>query len=96
MSQDLIFIPLRDASGTTQLVFRSGNPELRAEIQRLTPESVVCAEGIVMKRPDGMINKQQSTGAIEVELKKIYCLNPASSSLPFWPSQPATTLVKIK
>ncbi|KAG2227728.1 hypothetical protein INT45_004770 [Circinella minor] len=92
MSQDLIFIPLRDASGTTQLVFRSGSPELRAEIQRLTPESVVCAEGIVMKRPDGMSNKQQSTGAIEVELKKIYCLNPASSSLPFWPSQPATTL----
>ncbi|KAI9488798.1 tRNA synthetases class II-domain-containing protein [Zychaea mexicana] len=92
MSQDLIFVPLGDASGTTQLVFRSGNPELRAEIQRLTPESVICAQGVVVKRPDGMINKQQSTGAIEVELEKIYCLNPASGSLPFWPSQTAATL----
>lgn len=94
MSQDLIFIPIRDATGTTQLVFRSGDSQLRADIQKLTTESVICAEGIVRKRPEEMINKQQSTGAIEVELDKIYCLNPASTSLPFWPSQPLKNLVR--
>ncbi|CDH58093.1 aspartyl-trna synthetase [Lichtheimia corymbifera JMRC:FSU:9682] len=92
MSQDLIFIPIRDATGTTQLVFRSGDSQLRADIQKLTTESVICAEGIVRKRPEEMINKHQSTGAIEVELDKIYCLNPASTSLPFWPSQPLKNL----
>ncbi|KAI8143086.1 tRNA synthetases class II-domain-containing protein [Fennellomyces sp. T-0311] len=92
MSQDLIFLPLRDASGTTQLVYRSGPESIKADIQRLTPESVICAEGIVRRRPDGMVNSKQTTGEIEVELQRIYCLNPASPSLPFWPSQPAATL----
>lgn len=95
MSQDLIFIPIRDATGTTQLVFRSGDSQLRADIQKLTTESVICAEGIVRKRPEEMINKHQSTGAIEVEIDKIYCLNPASTSLPFWPSQPLKNLVRL-
>lgn len=34
-----------------------------------------------------MANEKQATGEIEVEIKTIYCLNPASPSLPFWPSQ---------
>ncbi|KAI9321075.1 tRNA synthetases class II-domain-containing protein [Dichotomocladium elegans] len=92
MSQELIFVPIRDSTGTTQLVYRSKDPALKTEIQKLTTESVICAEGIVRKRPDGMVNKEQSTGAIEVELEKIYCLNPAATALPFWPSQPTNKL----
>lgn len=93
MSQDLIFLPLRDHSGVTQLVYRNANDEnLRSQIQSLSTESVVCVEGIVRKRPDGMSNKKQSTGDVEVEISKIYCLNPATPNLPFWPSQ--ATLVK--
>ncbi|CAO3607745.1 unnamed protein product [Mucor hiemalis] len=88
MSQDLIFLPLRDHSGVTQLVYRNANDEnLRSQIQSLSTESVVCVEGIVRKRPDGMSNKKQSTGDVEVEISKIYCLNPATPNLPFWPSQ---------
>lgn len=34
-----------------------------------------------------MANEKQATGEIEVEIKTIYCLNPASPSLPFWPGQ---------
>lgn len=88
MSQDLIFLPLRDHSGVTQLVYRNSNDEqLKSQIQSLSAESVVCVEGIVKKRPEGMANKNQAAGDIEVEISKIYCLNPATPSLPFWPNQ---------
>ncbi|KAI8367162.1 tRNA synthetases class II-domain-containing protein [Choanephora cucurbitarum] len=89
MSQELIFLPLRDHTGVTQLVYRpSDNQQIKTHIQSLSPESVICVEGIVRKRPEGMANKKQATGEIEVELDKIYCLNPSSPSLPFWPNQP--------
>ncbi|GAA5799804.1 tRNA synthetases class II-domain-containing protein [Helicostylum pulchrum] len=88
MSQDLIFLPLRDHSGVTQLVYRDADNEgLKSQIQSLSAESVVCVEGIVRKRPDGMSNKKQASGEIEVEISKLYCLNPATPTLPFWPNQ---------
>ncbi|KAI8330921.1 tRNA synthetases class II-domain-containing protein [Blakeslea trispora] len=88
MSQELIFLPLRDHTGVTQLVYNKGNHDIKTQIQSLSPESVICVEGIVRKRPEGMSNRKQATGEIEVELDKIYCLNPSSPSLPFWPNQP--------
>lgn len=87
MSQDLIFLPLRDHSGVTQLVYTANNEALKSQIQSLSAESVVCVEGTVRKRPEGMSNKKQASGDIEVEINKIYCLNPATPSLPFWPNQ---------
>ncbi|RCI05740.1 aspartyl-tRNA synthetase 2, mitochondrial [Rhizopus stolonifer] len=88
MSQELIFLPLRDHTGVTQLVYRdSSNSNLKTQIQSLSAESVVCVEGIVKKRPEGMSNKKQATGDIEVEIVQLYCLNPSSPSLPFWPNQ---------
>lgn len=88
MAQDLIFLPLRDHSGVTQLVYNDPNNEqLKSQIQSLSAESVVCIEGVVRKRPEGMSNKKQASGDIEVVISKMYCLNPASPSLPFWPNQ---------
>jgi aspartyl-tRNA synthetase len=83
----LIFLPLRDHSGVTQLVYRDENAELKSQVQSLSTESVVCVEGIVRKRPEGMENKKQKTGQVEVEITKVYCLNPSSPSLPFVPNQ---------
>ncbi|KAF7729113.1 hypothetical protein EC973_004881 [Apophysomyces ossiformis] len=83
---DLVFLPIRDVSGTTQLVCQGKNSALRPQVLGLSPESVICAEGIVRKRPEGTVNKKQSTGEIEVDLDKLYCLNP-SGQLPFWPTQ---------
>ncbi|CAG8736645.1 14117_t:CDS:2, partial [Cetraspora pellucida] len=57
---------------------------LKDELSKLSPESIVCMEGIVMKRPAETINKHSMTGEIEVELDKLYCLNPANK-LPFSP-----------
>ncbi|KAI9284945.1 tRNA synthetases class II-domain-containing protein [Umbelopsis sp. AD052] len=94
ISNDLLFIPLRDAYGTTQLVFRSeacSNAEaanaLRSKINSLTPESVVCIQGVVRERPEGMRNKDLASGDIEVELQEVMCLNTAATNLPFLPGK---------
>ncbi|KAI8338024.1 tRNA synthetases class II-domain-containing protein [Chlamydoabsidia padenii] len=89
LSQDLVFLPIRDASGTTQLVYRAEHcpQHIKTTIQKLSTESVVCVQGVVRARPEGTVNAQLPTGGIEVEIQHIYCLNPASPHLPFWPSQ---------
>lgn len=94
ISSDLLFIPLRDAYGITQLVFRTeafSSPAaadaLRAKISSLTPESVICVKGVVRARPDGMRNKELASGDIEVEVTEIMCLNSAATNLPFLPDK---------
>jgi aspartyl-tRNA synthetase len=94
ISNDLLFIPLRDAYGTTQLVFRteicaspSAADALREKINALTPESVICIKGTVRNRPDGMTNKELETGEIEVEVNDVLCLNTAATNLPFLPGK---------
>ncbi|GBC10059.1 hypothetical protein RclHR1_09300006 [Rhizophagus clarus] len=91
LSPELIFLPIRDSYGTTQLVYRSSKLAddtslvLRNELSQLSTESVICVEGVVIQRSQDTINKNMLTGEIEVEIDKLYCLNPAYT-LPFLPS----------
>ncbi|RIA94628.1 tRNA synthetases class II-domain-containing protein [Glomus cerebriforme] len=89
-SPELIFLPIRDSYGTTQLVYRSSKSSddasliLQEKLSQLSAESVICIEGVVAQRPKETINKNMLTGEIEVEIEKLYCLNPAYT-LPFFP-----------
>ncbi|CAG8597053.1 9976_t:CDS:10, partial [Paraglomus brasilianum] len=89
LSPELVFVPIRDSYGTTQLIYRKGtndsSTELKKIIDTLSNESVVCVEGMVVARSDDVIDKQTSTGEIEVEMEKLYVLNEAKN-LPFYPS----------
>ncbi len=60
----IIFIDLRDREGVTQVKFDS---VLRAEAAQLKDESVISITGTVVARPDAMVNKHITTGAIEVD-----------------------------
>ena len=71
----LIFIDLRDRSGLLQVVFGKEAEELR-------PEWVVCVEGMVNKRPKGMINKELATGTVELKAEKLEVLSK-SETPPF-------------
>ncbi|CAI2171492.1 14820_t:CDS:10, partial [Funneliformis geosporum] len=82
ISSELAFLPIRDSFGTTQLVCTSS--KLREELSQLSMESVICIEGVVIKRSKETINMQMPTGEIEVEIDKFYCLNLANN-LPFFP-----------
>ena len=74
----VIFIDLRDREGITQVVF---NPEIHAEVHAkahgLRSEYVIGVRGKVEPRPDGMVNPNLTTGAIEVLVSELRILNAA-------------------
>ncbi|CAG8542223.1 16890_t:CDS:10 [Rhizophagus irregularis] len=63
LSPELIFLPIRDSYGTTQLVYRSPsladytNLILQEKLSQLSTESVICVEGVVIQRSQDTINK---------------------------------------
>src|SRR3989344_1377861 len=59
----IIFVDLRDRSGSVQLVGDSS-------FNKLSPEDVIYVKGIVKKRPENMVNKNILTGEIEVQVKE--------------------------
>ncbi|MEK7174448.1 MAG: aspartate--tRNA ligase [Patescibacteria group bacterium] len=71
----LVFIDLRDRSGSVQVVFP---PNVEgAGLLRL--EFVVRVVGLVKKRPASMANDKTPNGAYEVEAKSLEVLNPAEA-----------------
>ncbi|MDJ0723169.1 MAG: aspartate--tRNA ligase, partial [Desulfobacterales bacterium] len=76
----VIFVDLRDREGITQVVF---NPEIDAAVhdkaQALRNEFVIGVRGKVDPRPEGMVNPNLVTGAIEVLVTELKILNPAQT-----------------
>ena len=66
----LIFIDLRDHYGLTQIVVDSSNVNFSIT-EGLPLESVITIEGTVVERSDDTINKNLSTGYIEVNLSRL-------------------------
>lgn len=73
----LIFIDLRDMTGKVQSVALPNNKEAHEVAGKVRPEWVVRATGIVNKRPEKMVSKDEANGTIELELKKLEVLNEA-------------------
>lgn len=78
----IIFIDLRDRTGTVQVVFTPSFPKVLETSKSLHPEWVIEIEGKVNKRPEKMINYELKTGEIEIEAEKIVVLSKAKT-LPF-------------
>ncbi|QQM54943.1 aspartate--tRNA ligase [Rhodococcus pyridinivorans] len=76
----VIFIDLRDASGVSQVVFRSAG--VLEQAHRLRGEYCVRITGKVEVRPEGNQNFEIPTGAIEVDASELVVLNEAAP-LPF-------------
>ncbi|RZA15042.1 MAG: aspartate--tRNA ligase [Proteobacteria bacterium] len=80
---NLIFIDLRDRFGITQVVLDPAQTAGVIEIgEKLRNEYVLAVQGVVRKRPDGMINAKVTTGAIEIIASTVKMLN-SSDALPF-------------
>jgi aspartyl-tRNA synthetase len=79
----LIFIDLRDRSGTTQVVADPHvSREVHAVAQGVRSEYVLQVRGAVRQRPEGLSNPNLDTGDIEVVAQKIDVLNAAKTT-PF-------------
>ncbi|UJL44934.1 aspartate--tRNA ligase [Virgibacillus sp. NKC19-16] len=80
---DLIFIDLRDKSGTVQTVFKPDASAQALEIaESVRTEYVVEIKGAVLKRDETTINPAMKTGTIEVIATDITILNK-SKTPPF-------------
>jgi len=79
----VIFVDLRDREGITQVVF---NPEFNKGIHEkahvIRNEFVLAVRGIVVPRPEGMINPNLKTGEIDVMASELKILNH-SETPPF-------------
>jgi aspartyl-tRNA synthetase len=62
----VIFVDLRDREGLCQIVFDPDRPEMFALAETLRSEFVVRVTGRVRARPEGTVNPDMRSGAIEV------------------------------
>jgi aspartyl-tRNA synthetase len=84
----VIFIDLRDRSGTVQL---TADPETAGEeaaqafetAGHLRSETVLQVEGLVRQRPPESVNDRLATGEVEVLVQAVRVLNAVAGSLPF-------------
>lgn len=79
----LHFIDLRDKFGLTQLAFDQYQGDMQV-IKKFSLESVIQVKGTVRKRPEAAVNKNMSTGEVEVAVEEITELSHASE-VPFLP-----------
>ena len=77
---NLLFIDLRDHYGLTQCVVQSGTEHFKI-LEKLKPESVILIIGKVLKRSKETINRNLSTGEIEIHINDLEILSE-SKELP--------------
>ncbi|MGH9325467.1 MAG: aspartate--tRNA ligase [Terriglobia bacterium] len=79
----LIFLDLRDHTGTAQIVCnRETAPEAHGKADQARPEYVLGVEGEVVLRDPATVNPQLRTGKVEVMARKVLLLNE-SRTPPF-------------
>ena len=78
----LIFVDLRDRTGTVQLVFNGKDETTYKVAETLRPEWVIQVKGKVGERPAGMRNDDLPTGMVEIGVSKVEVLAQAET-LPF-------------
>ena len=74
----LIFIDVRDRYGITQVVARADDQNLQVTKQ-LRPEFVVRVQGPVELRSEETLNTKIATGRVEVAIRALEVLNPATT-----------------
>ncbi len=73
----VIFIDLRDREGLAQIVCDPDRAETFAVAERLRNEFCVRVRGRVRRRPEGTVNANLKSGAVEVLCEEIEILNPS-------------------
>lgn len=73
----VIFVDLRDREGLVQIVFNPDDSEVFNLAEEIRNEYCIVVEGVVQRRPDGTVNKNLKSGAIEVICESLQILNAA-------------------
>ena len=83
----LIFIDLRDRTGTIQIVVIPDKKEAYQISKEIRHEYVVEIEGLVKERPGGQNKDDSAAGRVEIEAENIKIISVVEGELPFDISQ---------
>ena len=78
----VIFVDLRDAEGIVQVVFDPDDKDMFAQAETIRNEHILRIRGKVRGRPEGMTNKNMTSGQIEIFSLELETLS-ASDTPPF-------------
>jgi len=93
---NLLFIDLRDNFGITQCVIDKSN-EIFKKIEKLSLETVIKIKGMVIERSNETINKNISTGEIEVKINNIDILGETKElPMPVFSDQEYAEEIRLK
>ena len=93
---NLLFIDLRDNYGVTQCVIDKSN-EIFKKIEKLSLETVIKITGMVIERSNETINKNISTGEIEVKINNIDILGETKElPMPVFSDQEYAEEIRLK
>ncbi len=93
---NLLFIDLRDNYGLTQCVIDNKNKNFK-ELEKLQLETVIKIDGKVLEREDQTINKDLSTGEIEVSIISYEVLGKTKElPLPVFSDQEYSEEIRLK
>ena len=93
---NLLFIDLRDNYGLTQCVIDKSN-KIFSDLEKLPLETVIKLDGTVVERTRETINKNISTGQIEIKIKKIEILGKTKElPLPIFSDQEYAEEIRLK
>jgi aspartyl-tRNA synthetase len=91
----VIFVDLRDRSGTVQIVSDpERTPATYPKAELLRNEYVVKVQGQVTRRPEASLNTKIGTGEVEIYAETIEVLNAVHQQLPFQVSSADTESVR--
>jgi len=92
----VLFIDLRDHYGITQVVADPDSPAFKTA-ETLRSEWVVRVDGKVRHRPEGTLNPDLPTGAVEVYIREIEVLGPtAELPMPVFGDQDYPEEIRLK
>ncbi|WP_019027502.1 aspartate--tRNA ligase [Colwellia piezophila] len=91
----VIFLDLRDREGLVQVVYDPDLPDVIKKANTLRNEFCVQIRGKVRARPEGQINKDMKTGAIEILGLELTILNK-SAPLPLDSNQTNSEELRLK
>ncbi len=93
---NLLFIDLRDNYGITQCVIDKSN-QIFKKIEKLSLETVIKITGLVIERSNETINKNISTGEIEVKINSIDILGETKElPMPVFSDQEYAEEIRLK
>ncbi len=93
---NLLFIDLRDNFGITQCVIDKSN-EIFRKIEKLSLETVIKVTGMVIERSNETMNKNISTGEIEVKINNIDILGETKElPMPVFSDQEYAEEIRLK